>query len=1159
MIHRKISLIIWGLLWPCLGMAQLSEASNIRRVKFSAATDTLQIDSLSILPNTLHVEGVDTSTFFIDYAQGTLIWNQRPKTDSIFIEYRVFPYNFSKRYYHKNARKIEQSFAATPFYYDATQVSSNGVFIDFGNVDYNGSFGRALSFGNNQDVVLNSQFNLQLEGDLGDSIKLSGAITDNTIPFQPEGNTQQLQEFDKVTIQLQRKRATLIVGDYDIKKPSGYFMNFYKRVQGGFFSSSFKTSTKGENKVSLGASLAKGKFVRNVLTPLEGNQGPYKLTGSNGEQFFIILAGTERVYIDGNLMKRGEEYDYIIDYNTAEITFMPKRFITKDLRITVEFEFSDRNYLNSLLYVNDEWKVNDKLQLRLNVYSNQDSKNQTVQQSLDSSKIHFLSTLGDSIQNAYYTSVQQVDTFSNSKVLYAKIDTVVNSIVYKNVYLFSTDKDSARYSLSFSFVGQGKGNYRQSVNSANGRVYAWVAPAAGLPQGDYEPIVVLVTPKKQQMITLGASYTIDSAKHLTVETAYSNADPNMFSKIDNAAHNGYAAHITYDESRIISRKSEISLNSKASYEFVDKQFKALERFRNVEFARDWNITTSEKSENEHLGFISLSLNKKKLGEINYQFGTYNRGTSFNGTQHIASISGSKKGYRILAKGDLMQQHSILYKSNYYRPSVELEKQFQKLQNLTVGTRYVIEQNEMKNTLTDSLLASAFAFDVLSFYVRNNLSARNNFTAEYIHRNDKAIKNNAFARSTEGHTFSLNGTINSVKNHEIHATATYRILDIKDTSITKQKPEENLLGRIEYNFSMIKGLISGNILYEFGSGQEQKREFAYVQVPAGQGLYVWRDYNHDSLKQLNEFELAIFPDEKLYIKVFTPTNQYVKAKYSLYNQSVSINPKAFFNQSKLKLIPKFVSLFFVQSAVQLSNRFVGKEGIAQYNPFINSFDDSLLINNSSSVINSVFFNRFNSTWGLDYIHTLAGGKTLLNYGIDARKNIEQQIRGRYNLTKQLTLSLGLKNGSKKFLSQFLENRNYEISYQSAEPSITILLMKNQFRILTGYKYDLRQNAKGFGGEKAKADNINLELKYNILASGALSARATFSNIAYTGIENSGVSYTMLDGLQKGKNWLWQASFNKRVSKNIEMNLEYEGRKPATGSVIHTGRASVRAIF
>ncbi|GBL35616.1 hypothetical protein EMGBS15_12110 [Filimonas sp.] len=463
--------------------------------------------------------------------------------------------------------------------------------------------------------------------------------------------------------------------------------------------------------------MAKGKFVRNVLTPLEGNQGPYKLTGSNGEQFFIVLAGTERVYIDGIQMKRGEEYDYIIDYNTAEITFMPKRFITKDLRVTVEFEFSDRNYLNSLIYVNDEWTVNKKLQFRLNIYSNQDSKNQTVQQSLDSSRIRFLSTLGDSIQNAFYTSVQQVDTFSNNKVLYKKIDTMVNAVLYDNVYLFSTNKDSAKYSLGFSFVGQGRGNYRQSVNSTNGRVYAWLAPQSGIRQGDYEPIVVLVTPKKQQLITLAADYAIDSAKHLTVETAYSNADPNTFSTIDNSSHNGFASRIVYDENRILSSKHQISLNGKVSYEYVDKRFKALERFRNVEFARDWNIGVAEKSENEHLGFVSLSLDKKDVAKIAYQFGTYHRGYDFSGFQHIASVSASKKGCKILAKGDLMQQKATLYKSSFYRPYIELEKQFSKLNQLTIGSRFLMERNETRNVKTDSLTPTAFAFDALSFYLK----------------------------------------------------------------------------------------------------------------------------------------------------------------------------------------------------------------------------------------------------------------------------------------------------------------------------------------------------------------------------------------------------------------------------------------------------------
>ena len=59
-------------------------------------------------------------------------------------------------------------------------------------------------------------------------------------------------------------------------------------------------------------------------------------------------------------------------------------------------------------------------------------------------------------------------------------------------------------------------------------------------------------------------------------------------------------------------------------------------------------------------------------------------------------------------------------------------------------------------------------------------------------------------------------------------------------------------------------------------------------------------------------------------------------------------------------------------------------------------------------------------------------------------------------------------------------------------------------------------------------------------------------------SSGVR-AVLDGLLNGRNWLWSAGLDKRVSKNIEMSLEYEGRRPAGSNVIHTGRASLRAIF
>jgi hypothetical protein len=56
--------------------------------------------------------------------------------------------------------------------------------------------------------------------------------------------------------------------------------------------------------------LVRGQYAKSNFTGVEGSQGPYKLKGQNGELYVLVISGSERVYVNGLLLERGENNDY---------------------------------------------------------------------------------------------------------------------------------------------------------------------------------------------------------------------------------------------------------------------------------------------------------------------------------------------------------------------------------------------------------------------------------------------------------------------------------------------------------------------------------------------------------------------------------------------------------------------------------------------------------------------------------------------------------------------------------------------------------------------------------------------------------------------------------------------------------------------------------
>ena len=1178
----------------CLSSVVRSQSlSNIRYKSYSLIGDTLKLDSLSIVLKTLVVRGaggeiLDSTNYTIKAFESKLIWNKKPAADSVKIFFRVYPFALADETSNKSYDKYMEGNAnllMKPFIYNPDEVGTK--LIDFGSLDYNGSFARSVSFGNNQDVVLNSLFNLQLSGMLAKDLEITAAITDNNIPIQPEGNTQQIQEFDKIFIQLRKDQHKVIVGDFDLYNPEkAYFMKFSKKNQGGYYSGSFDVKKFGTIKTAAAGGISRGKFARNTLLVSEGNQGPYKLTGTNGETFIIVLSNTEEVFINGEKMERGADRDYVIDYNLGEVRFMPRRIITKDLRVVVEFEYTDRSYVRSTAFVNTEL-MTKHADVRFNIYSEQDSKGQSVQQNLTDDKKTFLSTLGNNIQNALYRGYDSI-AYDANRIMYELRDTSVypfafdsiSRIVFDSVFFYSTDTLKAKYTITFSYVGEGKGHYVPATSTANGRVYQWVAPFLDtafnlILQGSYEPLIFLVTPKYQQMYTLGTDVRIDKNNTLSVEGAMSNYDPNMFSKKDNGSNIGFAGKALYIGSVITKRdtasRAAQSFTYNFNYEFIQNRFVTIERFRNVEFNRDWNITAVEKRYNEHLATANIGYVWSSLGNINYRFKAYLRDTAYRGFENGLNGNFSKNGFHFAFDGSYLNSTSTISNSNFVRPKVDFYYASAKTKGWKIGTLLYYEANIVKAKQADTLSALSHLWQNYKVYAASPDSAVNKYGFEYTMRYEHRAAGRGFAPFFYGaQSIGVNGQINSVKNQVINYNFTYRHAKNADSVNISTESEHFYLGRIDYNFTLLKGVFRSTTLYEIGTGRQQKQQELFIASPTNQGDFIYnKDENGNGVKDISEYvpRSGINADSS-YFRTYVSTPEYVSVNVNQFNEVLNINPASVWkNKTGIRKVVAMFSLFASVSITKKTFSGKGKRVGEYFNPFPLTNDDQV-VSTAVSSRNTLYFNRLEPKYGAQFDFNYARNRTLLTAGFENRIVQSQGASVRWNIVKSFNTVWGYINGLKANESDFYSDLKYRFTYNDASADLSYQF-KTFLRIGLKYDFSNKENPTDtVGKQTAQSHKLTFTARYNRQSKSTIDASLSYSSIKYNdkNLPNQQLEYAMLEGLRNGSNLVWSASYSQNLSANIQLTMVYDGRmtgftpgEKSTMKSVHTGRAEIRAVF
>lgn len=1151
-----------------LGAASYAQPSNNRRCHTLILPYQGAIDSLLIDLNSIQIRDRDGQLVEVEGIEANYAWAKRelsislPKgyseSQQFQVCYRVFPSDMTQG---RQARVMPQTDTASLVDRMATrpikQALSPPDFIKLEGLggeelQTSGQLSRGVSVGTGaaQDVGVNSALNLQLEGEIAPGLELSASISDQQVPFQPEGNTQQLQDFDQILLQLRHENGLLQAGDVQFAEDSAsYFLQFYKNVQGAQVNIAWQDTLGRKQETQVGIASAKGVFQSQQVTPTEGVQGPYRLRGRNQERFIVVMAGSEKVFVDGKPLERGFDADYTIDYNQAEVTFTNRIVITEFTRIRIDFEYAVQQYSRNIVQAMHREQIG-KLDWHIRFYREKDNPNAPLISELGRREREALELAGDSLELAIVPTITEIE-YTPNQVLYEQKDTIVNGVQYAIVQR-STAVEATLFSVAFSEVGLGFGNYALVTSTSNGRVYEWVAPIAGIAQGSYEPIRQVPAPNQRQMASTSFQYQLKNGS-LYGNAAVSEQDQNLLSEKRDEDNQGWAGRVGYQwEKDSLGKEGNSRLSAFVEAEYDQQYFRPIDRFRSVEFDRDWSVGRTDSNATDRIVKVGVDWTKGKTGRLRYTATRRHREGATDGWQQWSAWNYAKQGWSWKGTGFLMQTQL---------PSQEATSRWKRLNTsltksgkiLAVGYVFSLDQNAISSTQNDSIFQTAMYFQAHEGFIHTGDSLQWQARASYNYRIDQRPVQGQMEAYTRAHTANFSLKKEKARNR-FELLATYRYLEQLQL---EESSTQTLMARLDWDKSLWKRAVQYQLRFSTASGQELRREFVYLPVDVGTGTHNWRDDNEDGIQDLAEFYPAVFPDERRFARFFIPTDEYVQAFATLVNARLQLKAPRHWRKSSVAAM-RFLARWSGQGSIAVNKRTTSPSLADRVWVGEGQNDDSLLGYKNQSRW-GVFFNRGSTKFSGEYRGNYLDNKQLLTNGTQRSRIFRHELGTRWSWKKVWILKNTFFRATTEQSADALASQNYQVGQWGVMPGLDYQPTPN---IRAGIFIDLKvKNGSTPNNELATAQftTLGLECRSASQKRGTIAALLKASFIDFSGQADTPLGYNMLEALRPGANWQWEASWNHRLVNGLQLTLRYQARKPDGLQVIHNGTVQVAAIF